>query len=127
MPENAFVTTPSSRRAEAALDLVDAGPEDGKVLLERRQITLEDLAASALVHEQRLDPTEGVGDRLILLLEALDPPVELVEVAEDLRAQLLDLPLDRLERRSIASNRPSIASNRRSMAAKRSPRNWTSS
>ena len=61
------------------------------MLLERRQITLENLPPPALVGQYRLDAPQLLRDRVVLLLQPLQAPVELVEVAENLPEALVDL------------------------------------
>src|SRR3990172_2536607 len=79
---------------EPRFNILDAGLERRHLLLQLGQIMREDLAAPALVGEARLDPAQPLDDRLILLLEPLKPPVDLVEVAEHLAPQLGNLPVD---------------------------------
>ena len=57
----------------------------------------EDLAAAALVGEARLNPAQPLGDRLIFLLKAFEPAINLVEVAEHLAPQFGNLPVDFVE------------------------------
>ena len=82
---------------EPLFNILDAGLECRRLLLQLGQITREDLAAPALVGEARLDPAQPLDDRLILLLEPLKPPLDLVEVAEHLASQLGNLPVDLVE------------------------------
>ena len=59
------------------------------------ETALENLAPALLVGHEGLDTPETLEDRLILLLQPLQPPVEMIEVSED-RAELL---VDRVESR----------------------------
>ena len=76
--------------AEALLDLLDPGLEDCHVSLQLGEVTLEDLTPAALIREPGLDSPQGLRDRLILLLEPLESPIDLVEVTEDLSAELAE-------------------------------------
>jgi ABC-type Fe3+/spermidine/putrescine transport system ATPase subunit len=83
--------SPSCLAAEALLDLFDAGLERGDVALQLDEIALQDLAPPALVGKGGFYPAQGLRDRLILLLQALESAVDLVEVAEHLLPKLGDL------------------------------------
>ena len=74
--------------SEALLDLFDPGLERGNVPLQFGEVALEDLAPAELVREACLDPAQRLRDRLVLLLESVESPVDLVEVPEHLVAQL---------------------------------------
>ena len=52
---------------------------------------LKGLAPALLVGECRLGPARRLRDRVVLLLEPLESAVELVEVSEELAAQLGDV------------------------------------
>ena len=82
---------------EPRFNILDAGLERGHLLLQLGQVARENLAPPALVAKARLDPAQPLGDRLILLLEALEPAVDLVEVAEHLAPQFGNLPVDLVE------------------------------
>jgi len=58
------------------------------VLLQLGEVALEDLAPAALVGESRLDPTQGLRDRVVLLLESVESVVDLIEVPEHFLSQL---------------------------------------
>lgn len=77
--------------SEALLDVLDAGLERGNPLLQFAKVALEDLAPPPLVSEASLDPAQSVRDRLVLLLEALESPVDLIEVPEHVASQLGEL------------------------------------
>jgi hypothetical protein len=82
---------PRARRApEALLEVVDAGLELGDAVLQLVEVALENLAAARLVGEPRLDPPKRLEDRLVFLLEPLEPTVDLVEAPEHLLSQLGD-------------------------------------
>jgi hypothetical protein len=53
----------------------------------------EYLTPAPVVGQRPLDPPQRPGDRVILLLEPLEPTVELVEVLERLASQLGDAPV----------------------------------
>jgi hypothetical protein len=59
--------------AQPALDVADARLQQRDVLLERRQVTLENLPPPALVCQRRLDPAQLLRDRVVLLLQPLQP------------------------------------------------------
>jgi hypothetical protein len=63
-------------------------------LLQLGKITFENLAPPTLVCKTRLDPAQSLRDRLVLLLEPLESPVDLVKVPEHVAAQLGDLALN---------------------------------
>jgi hypothetical protein len=67
------------------------------VLLERCQIPLEDVPAALLIGEASLDTPERLGNRQVLLVQALQSPVDLVEVTEHLTEALIHLLLHRDE------------------------------
>ncbi len=77
--------------SEALLDVLDAGLERGNPLLQLAKVALENLAPHTLVGEANLDPAQSVRDRLVLLLEALESPVDVVEVPQHLPPKLGDL------------------------------------
>jgi hypothetical protein len=93
---------------EADFDVVDAGLERRHLLLQLGQIAREDLAATALVGEARLDPAQSLDDRLILLLEPLKPPVDLVEMANISRRSSAMCSSTLSNRRSTWSKRPAM-------------------
>ena len=74
------------------------------MLLEGGEIALEDLAPAAVIHEPRFDPAQLPGDGLLLVLQALEPAMDLVEVAKDLREALID----RVEAAIHLQDRPSM-------------------
>jgi hypothetical protein len=76
---------------EAVFDVLDAGLERGDAVLQGREIVLEDLAAPAILGESRLDPAQGLRDRVLLPFHPLESPIEFIEVAEHLAAQPGDL------------------------------------
>src|SRR5262249_52018763 len=90
-------SVPRSGGTQPALDVLDPSVEHGDVLSEPREVALEDLPPHALVGQQRLDAPERLGDGLVFLLQPLEPPVDLVEVAENLAAQLVEAAVYRLE------------------------------
>ena len=90
-------TIASDLASEPRFNIFDAGLERRHVLLQLGQVAHEDLAATALVSQARLYPAQPLGDRVILLLETFEPPVDLVEVAEHLAPQLGNLPVDLFE------------------------------
>ena len=76
--------------SEALFDLLDPGLERSHVLLQLREGALEDLAPAALVGEPRLDPAQGLRDRVVLLLESVEAVVDRIEVPEHVLSQLGD-------------------------------------
>ena len=74
--------------SEALLDLLDPGLERRSVLLQLCEGALEDLTSPALVGEPRLDPAQGLGARVVLLLESLEAVIDRIEVPEHLLTQL---------------------------------------
>ena len=91
------VWSAASRGREASLDGVDARPEHGKVLPQRGEILLQALTPSPIIKQGGFDPAQRLGDRDILLLQAIEPPIQLVEVAEYLRTQFVEAPVNGLE------------------------------
>jgi hypothetical protein len=79
------------------LDLLDAGLERGDLPLQLGEVTIENLSAAALAGQPRLDPSQSLGDRLLLLLEPLESAVDLVEVPEHVLTQLGDPAFQRVE------------------------------
>src|SRR2546426_8030699 len=82
---------------EASLDVFDPGVELGNVLSERREVALENIAPNPLVGEQGLDAPKRLGDRVVLLLEAFQAPIDLVEVTEELCAKFIESAVDGVE------------------------------
>src|ERR1044071_9579197 len=76
---------------ETLLEVLDPGLERGDVVLQLRKIAFDDVAPAVLVGEARLDPAQGLRDRVVLLLEPLESPIDVIEVAEHLLTQLGDL------------------------------------
>lgn len=66
---------------ETLLDVLDPGLERRGALLQLGEVALEDLAPAALVGEPRLDPAQALRDRVVLLLEPLESPMDFIEVA----------------------------------------------
>ena len=56
----------------------------------------EHLAPDLLVGQQALDASQRLEDCLVLLLEALEPPVDFIEVAQDLAEAFLDAMLENI-------------------------------
>ena len=54
---------------QTLFEVVDPDLEGGDVLLQLRQITLQDLPACPLVGESRLDAAQPLSDREVFLLE----------------------------------------------------------
>jgi hypothetical protein len=79
---------PGVLTSEALLDLLDPGLERSYMLLQLCEGAIEDLAPAALVGEPRLDPAQGLCDRLVLLLESLESVIDRIEVPEHLLSQL---------------------------------------
>ena len=90
-------TIESRLAGEPCFNILDAGLERGHLLLQIGEVAREDLALPAIVGKACLDPAQPLDDRLILLLEAFEPAVDLVEVAEHLASQFGDLPVDLVE------------------------------
>ncbi len=82
---------------EPRFNILDAELERRHLLLQLGQIAREDLAPTALAGEAGLDPAQPLSDRMVLLLEAFEPAVDFIEVAEHLAPQLGDLPVDLVE------------------------------
>jgi hypothetical protein len=87
-----YTRTPGELASKALLDVLDAGLERGDLLLEHGEVALEDLAPAALVAEMGFDPAQRLRDRVILLLEPFEAPVDLIEVPEDLASELGHFP-----------------------------------
>ena len=79
---------PLGSAVEAVLDVFDARLQRGHLPLQLSQIALQDLAPTALVGQPRLDSAQGLGDGLLFLLQPLESSIDLVEVPEDILAQL---------------------------------------
>ena len=75
---------PTGSYAKALLHRFDATLKGDNMPLQLLEVPLQDLPLPLLVREQRLHPTEALDDGVVLVLQALQAPVELVEVAEDL-------------------------------------------
>ena len=60
------------------------------MLLQRGQVALEKRAAAGFVGESRLDPEELLRDRVVFLLQPLQPAVDLLEVAQHLLEARVD-------------------------------------
>ena len=87
----------SDLAGEPRFKIFDAGLERRHVLLQVGQVARKDLAATAFVSQTRFYPTQPLRDRVVLLLKAFEPTVDLVEVAEHFAPQLGDLPVDLVE------------------------------
>lgn len=61
------------------------------MLLQLCQGALKDLAPAVLVGRARLDPSQSLRDRVVLLLEPLEAVVDRIEVPEHLLPKLDDL------------------------------------
>ncbi|HEV2054278.1 MAG TPA: hypothetical protein VGV06_03785 [Methylomirabilota bacterium] len=83
-----WLERPGALTSKALLDLLDPGLERSHVLLQLCEGVLEDLAPAALVGEPRLDPAQGLRDRVVLLLESLKSVIDRIEVSEHLLSQL---------------------------------------
>ena len=83
--------------AEAGLDLGDPCLDRSNLTLELGDAVFDDLAAALLVGQQRLDPAERLSDRVVFLLESLEPTVDLVEVPEHFAEALVDVRLEGVE------------------------------
>ncbi|HMH51352.1 MAG TPA: hypothetical protein VK548_14040 [Candidatus Acidoferrum sp.] len=89
---------------ETLFEVFDPDLERGDVLLQLGQITLQDLAARPFIGVARLDAAQRLRDREVLLLDPLEAPVELIEMAEHLTPQVgnlmlhaVDAPINRVE------------------------------
>ena len=71
--------------------IVEPGLQHVHALPEGREIALENLPTLAVVGHSHLDPPELPGDGVVLLLQSLQTPVDLVEVAGDLPEPLVHL------------------------------------
>jgi hypothetical protein len=80
--ENLLAGGPGASTSEALLDVLYAGLERGHLVFQLGEVALEDRAPAELVREARLDPAQSLRDRLVLLLEPVESPVDLVEVPE---------------------------------------------
>lgn len=97
-------TIESSLAGEPRFNILDAGLERRHLLLQLGQVAREDFAAPTLVGEARLDPAQPLGDRVILLLEALEPAVDLAKWPSISRRSSATCPSTRSKRRSISVN-----------------------
>ena len=86
--KGSLVSGPGALASETLLDLVDPGLERSHVLLQLREGALEDFAPAALVGEPRLDPAQGLRDRVVLLLESLESVINRIKVPEHVLSQL---------------------------------------
>ena len=82
---------PGASASEALLDVLYAGLEGGHLVFQLGEVALEDLAPAALVGDSRLDPAQGMRDGVMLLLESVESPVDLVEVPEHVASKLGEL------------------------------------
>src|SRR5712692_5726800 len=82
---------------EASLDVFDPGVEHGNVLSERGEVALENIAPNPLVDQHGLDTPKRLGDGVVLLLEAFQAPIDLVEVTEELCAKFVESAVDGVE------------------------------
>src|SRR3989441_648281 len=82
---------------EASLDVFDPGVEHGNVLSERGEVALENIAPNPLVGQHGLDTPKRLGDGVVLLLEAFQAPIDLVEVTEELCAKFIESAVDGVE------------------------------
>src|SRR5713101_4053325 len=82
---------------EASLDVFDPGVEQGNVLSERGEVPLENIAPDSLVGQEGLDAPKRLGDGVVLLLEAFQAPIDLVEVTEELCAKFIESLIDGVE------------------------------
>src|SRR5713101_764534 len=82
---------------EASLDVFDPGVEHGNVLSERGEVALENIAPNPLVGQHGLDTPKRLGDGVVLLLEAFQAPIDLVEVTEELCAKFIESLIDGVE------------------------------
>ena len=93
--------------AEAALELVEAGLEVRDIPLQLLDAPLQHFAAAYLVSQETLDPPEYLEDGVIFLLQDLETPVDLVEMAKDLTESLVDMLLEPVkspvDRRELAT------------------------
>ena len=69
---------------EALLEVVDAGLESGDAVLQLGEIALEHLAPARLIGEAGFNSAQRLKDRLVLLLEPLEAPVDFIEMLEHL-------------------------------------------
>ena len=83
--------------AEAGLELGDPRLDRGDLTLELGDTVFDDLTAALLVGLQALDPAQRLGDRVVFLLEAVEPAVNLVEVPEHFAEALVDVRLEGVE------------------------------
>src|SRR5713101_7744707 len=82
---------------EATLDVFHHGVEHGNVLSERGEVALENIAPNPLVDQHGLDTPKRLGDGVVLLLEAFQAPIDLVEVTEELCAKFVESLIDGVE------------------------------
>jgi len=60
--------------------------EGRHAVLQLGQVTLDDLAPAPVVRHRSLHAPEGLEHRVVFLLEALETPIDLVEMTEVFRA-----------------------------------------
>jgi hypothetical protein len=77
--------------SDALLQLLDPGLERRHVVLQFLQAPLQDLALHPLISQHILNTVQRLEDRLILLFEALQSPVKMIEVREDFPEPLIVL------------------------------------
>jgi len=102
---------------------LNPGLERGDLTLQLAEVAFENLAPAALAREPSLDPSQSLRDRVILVLQALESPIYLVEVPEHLLTQLGDLAVQPIEatvdRREAMLDRREATVDRRETAVDR--------
>ena len=78
---------------QTLFEVFDPDLERGDMLLQLRQIALQVLAACPLIGESRLDAAQPLSDREVFLLEPIEAPVDLVEVAKHFLSEVGHLML----------------------------------
>src|SRR5262249_22114626 len=77
--------------AEALLQLLDPGLQAGYAVLQLFDAPLQDLASPGLVAQQAFDTAQGLRNGNVLLVEAFQPTVDLVEMPENVAEARVDL------------------------------------
>lgn len=64
--------------------------EDRDLLLQLLEAPLQHLAPANLIGQQTLDPPQRLDDRIILLLQTIQSPIDLIEMTKDFPEFLVD-------------------------------------
>jgi hypothetical protein len=82
---------------QALLQIRDPGLECHHAVLQVADVTLDSLPPTALVGERAFDAPKRVRDDQVLLVDAFEAAIDLVEMTQHLSPEIVDLALKRLE------------------------------